>query len=267
MKSQEFISEITKLRRSDYSGGKEELPIDVPKRYVPLPGGSGLAYAVQGKKGSSNIHISIIDPKADPTPPEKRFWELPGEYRGRLEVWQRKAKPGAVIGELALYQYKFPIDGAYRVSFINVSEDYRGMGVAKSLYGIALSILKIVLVAGDSQTPGGRRNWLSLANIPGVEVKGVTKIDDDIFGPKRPTRYPLGPEGNRRASDAIEKIMASGADYLGLRKDSYGEQYHYFAFPVAGKGSELAPAIKKTFDVYTSNWGGGNMLYAVWTGR
>ena len=52
--------------------------------------------------------------------------------------------------------YPIPVKVA---KLIYVAEEFRGRGVAKSLYGIAMSILGFNIAADDLQTPGGRRNW------------------------------------------------------------------------------------------------------------
>ena len=53
-----------------------------------------------------------------------------------------------------------------------VDPDYRSRGLGKALYGIALSILKLTLEAGETQTKFGQRMWIMLNSIPGVEVLG-----------------------------------------------------------------------------------------------
>ena len=35
------------------------------------------------------------------------------------------------------------------------------------------------LVAGSKQTPDGRKMWLKLHSIPGVEVKGLVRLDKE----------------------------------------------------------------------------------------
>lgn len=61
---------------------------------------------------------------------------------------------------------------AWRVNTVAVNPQYRSQGLGKALYGIALSILGLTLEAGDTQTKHGRRMWLMLNSIPGVEVVG-----------------------------------------------------------------------------------------------
>jgi hypothetical protein len=92
----------------------------------------------------------------------------------------------------------FPIKNIYEVRGIGVLYEYRGQNLAKSLYGLVLLPppigLGATLLSDTSQTQGGKRNWASLARIPGVEVTGVVTISlrlqdeidmeviDDLFG-------------------------------------------------------------------------------------
>ena len=59
------------------------------------------------------------------------------------------------------------------VQGLEIAKEYRGQGLATSLYGIVLSILKLTLISDSSQTPMGARTWVSLSKIPGVEVRGL----------------------------------------------------------------------------------------------
>jgi hypothetical protein len=90
----------------------------------------------------------------------------------------------------------FPIKNSYQVRGIGVLYKYRGQNLAKSLYGLVLLPppigLGAALLSDTSQTQGGKRNWASLARIPGVEVTGVVSLSlqdeidmeviDDLFG-------------------------------------------------------------------------------------
>ena len=64
-----------------------------------------------------------------------------------------------------------------------------------ALYGIALSILKLTLVAGATQTQHGARQWLKLSQIPGVEVMGMKTApkNDRKLGPDNQILW-SGPE-------------------------------------------------------------------------
>ena len=158
-----------------------------------------------------------------------------------------------------------------------MDEDYRGRGLAMALYGIVLVVQKKVLVAGDSQTPGGRKNWLNLASIPGCEVKGFLTVSDKAL---RTRAVPKSGKGgsqfkqwdaesdNRMAETYMDHIMKLGGEYIGPYKD-YGSAFHAFAFPVTGVGSQLANAIKiPNVTLYNNGYGQAfdTGLYAQWTG-
>jgi GNAT superfamily N-acetyltransferase len=68
---------------------------------------------------------------------------------------------------------------------VAVDPDYRGQGLGKALYGIALSILKLTVEAGELQTRHGQQMWLMLNSIPGVEVKGYAMAPTDEYQQKR----------------------------------------------------------------------------------
>jgi hypothetical protein len=155
--------------------------------------------------------------------------------------------------------------GAVKVGTITVDEDYRGMGIAKALYGIVLTIMKRPLLAGSSQTPGGRRNWLSLSQIPGVEMKGYVSVNDYKLDAD-PTLQ--GTQLAARAEKNIDTIMGKlGGQHIGHNK----YDGHYFAFDVKPNTTkqELEAYVDTNLSkVYTSSYSGSNSgLYAVWTGQ
>lgn len=201
MKVKDFLTEIKRLDPKEYRGGKEQL---VPSPFYRvdfrsmkrLPGDSGFYYSVE--KSGSSIQI---------------------------QIWDKSNKShfsnGSIIGELNLDKpyYGFPIKNSYEVSTIIVDEDYRNKGIAKSMYGIAINILGYTLLAGESQTPGGMRNWVSLYNIPGVEVMGYVKIDiyDWIF------------KSLPHSQDEVADMLMGELGAINLGK--VDRNYH-FAFPV-----------------------------------
>lgn len=131
--------EIARIPQGDY-GDEDTLAqpkYDIEKK--ELPGGSGFTYAV-GKPGAEELEIMIFD----------------GD---------------TLAAELDLF-YTQDVTKAWRVSSVAVHPSYRSRGLGKALYGIALSILKLTLEAGDTQTKHGQRMWLMLNSIPGVEVMG-----------------------------------------------------------------------------------------------
>jgi hypothetical protein len=143
-----------------------------------------------------------------------------------------------------------------------VDEDYRGVGIAKALYGIVLTILKRPLLAGTSQTPGGRRNWVSLAGIPGVEMKGYISFDEDDLDTRR---NPYSMTTPAKANKNIDTIMGQlGGQYIG--KSRFGDVYFAFDVKPNTTGTELEAHVKTKLSAVYGNYNSDAGLYAVWTG-
>jgi GNAT superfamily N-acetyltransferase len=285
MRANEFLNqpqeldEIERLASYDYPGGKAYLNNKAyGKQVKKLPGGSGLLYSVsEGRYGG--IDIKLWDPNgadyiaqksagAEPRPVQLRR-EPSWAFRRRLDQWTNRqqglAAPGQLIGKLSVESdSSFPLRRAVQVGTITVDEDYRGVGIAKALYGIVLTILKRPLLAGTSQTPGGRRNWVSLASIPGVEMKGWVALDE--------TEFDASERGWGRASPAkVEKTIDTIMGQLGgqhIGKNSHGTDYFAFDVRPNTTGTELEAAVKtKLSQVYGSNYDSNAGLYAVWNGQ
>ena len=286
MRATEFINEtqeldeIERLTPSAYSGGKDSLyDKQVGKQVKKLPGGSGLLYSTsEGRYGG--IDIKLWDPNGkdfiaqkergiEPKPVRNRRESI-YDYRTRLYSWERSQRdlntPGQLIGKLSVSDAKyFPLKGAVQVDTITVDEDYRGMSLAKALYGIVLTIMKRPLLAGSSQTPGGRRNWLSLASIPGVEMKGYFSMDEEEIDPVA-AKGPYSMTTPAQVNKNIDIIMGQlGGQYMG--KGRHDDEY--FAFDV--KPDTTKQELKAYVDTKLSKvYGGYNSdtgLYAVWTGQ
>lgn len=286
MRATDFITEIERLRPDEYEGGKGYLNgTDSGKKVSVLPGGSGLLYSVgSGNWGGTSIKIwdpngkDFIEIKqrgAEPKPVIQRR-EDNWRFHGRVRDWEREQQklkaPGQLIGELTVDKAKsFPLNNAVKVGTITVDEDYRGIGLAKALYGIVLTILKLPLLAGTSQTPGGRKNWVSISGIPGVDMKGYISVgEDDLIARKIKPNDPKwikrdNVQQNKKVDQNIDTIMGQlGGQFIG--KGSYGD--HFFAFDVQPNttGKELEAAVKtKLSTVYSGEYNSG--LYAVWTGK
>lgn len=212
MRATELINEwgIERLDPEDYVGGAKSLKLwDVDKKSLkPLPGGSRFKYttSIRTALGKEKNDIFIVDP----------------------------ANRNQLVGRLVLEKYPFPIRNAYSVDAITVDEKYRGQGIALALYGIALSILKITLIAGWGQTPGGIKNWTNLITIPGCEVLGYLRVADKLL-----------------TDGMIDRVMMLGGEYIGELQSS-----HYFSFPVTINKTELANAVKgsdvKVYDGYNA---------------
>jgi hypothetical protein len=286
MRSSDFLNEtqeldeIERLNPSAYTGGKDSLyDKTAGKQIKKLPGGSGLLYSTsEGRYGG--IDIKLWDPNGkeylaqkskeqEPKPVQQRR-ETRWNYERRVIDWQRTQMglkaPGQLIGKLSVSEAKyFPLKGAVQVDTITVDEDYRGMSLAKALYGIVLTIMKRPLLAGSSQTPGGRRNWLSLASIPGVEMKGYFSMDEEELDPVA-AKVPYSMTTPAQVNKNIDIIMGQlGGQHMG--KGRHDDEY--FAFDVQPDTTKqelkayVDTKLSKVYGGYNSDTG----LYAVWTGQ
>jgi hypothetical protein len=278
MRAGEFVTEIERISKSGYEGGKDAMKYDYgrEKTIRPLPGGSGLLYSITD--GGGDYEIKIWDPQVkefDPgKPPQRYSWQMDAEYKRSVERWKErnetlkrdfKRSPGQLVGKLDVEEISFPLKGAVQVNTITVDEDYRGGGIGKALYGIVLTIMHRPLVAGSSQTPGGRKNWASLSQIPGVEMKGYVAVDDYDLSTDP---YDASPGERKRAEQTIDTIMGQlGGQYIGNTRG-----IEYFAFDVQPNttGQELQAFVDtKLSKIYSNDYRGrnDNGLFAVWTGR
>jgi ribosomal protein S18 acetylase RimI-like enzyme len=146
-----LVKEIARIPQGDF-GDADTLVApkhDVEKK--ELPGGSGFTYAVD-KTGTGNLEIMIFD----------------GD---------------TLAAELDLFETQ-DVTNAWRVETVAVNPEYRSRGLGKALYGIALSILRLTVEAGDTQTKHGQRMWLMLNSIPGVEVMGYNMERTEKYKPR-----------------------------------------------------------------------------------
>ena len=243
MRAAEFNEGIYPIPAGQFRGGKSslEIPQNFKNTLTKLPGGSGFVYTIT--PGGYVTEITIWDPKG-PDYINRHGAQLPlGQLIGKLEISSARL---------------FPLPGAVQVEVITVDEDYRGQGIAKALYGIVLTIMKLPLVAGDAQTPGGRINWVSLASIPGVEVKGYVGLEKYELVPNMPSQA-------KRAEQNIDTIMGElGGDYIG--QSPAGR--HIFAMDVQPNttGKELEAYVKTKMSKIYGNTKFHAGLYATWSG-
>jgi GNAT superfamily N-acetyltransferase len=273
------LSEIDRISTDTFTGGKESLSDkQVGKKVNKLPGGSGLYYSINEYR-STGPEVKIWDPNGkdyiaqksreqEPKPVQKRR-EANRDYRYRLRRWEEYQlnlnAPGQLIGKLLLSKVNsFPLEGALKVDIITVDEDYRGRGIATALYGIVLTIMRRPLLAGSSQTPGGRKNWVGLAKIPGVQIKGYVVMDVDDINPSA-ERSKFSDTTPAMANKNIDIIMGQlGGQYIG--KSRIGYEYFSFDIKPSRTKDELAAAVKtRLSNVYNGSSDVG--LYAVWTGQ
>ncbi len=135
------VMEIARIPVGDFGDKDTIIPMREPRSSRALPGGSNYTYAV--KNSANRKEITMFD-------------------------------QGKIIAELDLIDSIYP-PNTWEVEAIVVDPDYRGQSLGLALYGIALSELKLTLRAGRTQTRHGQAMWLKLNQIPGVEIRGVTK--------------------------------------------------------------------------------------------
>jgi GNAT superfamily N-acetyltransferase len=266
MRAKEFNEGIMTMQARDFRGGKSSmaLPQNFKNTATQLPGGSRFVYTITP---GGYTTINIWDPKgpdyinAAPRPvrkPRESQWT----YYSRVENWNNsKIAPGQLIGSLEISPIRyFPLPGAVAVEVITVDEDYRGQGIATALYGIVLTIMKRPLVAGDSQTPGGRRNWVGLASIPGVEIKGYVGFEkQDLDSNTR-----ILPQ-NKQAERNIDTVMGQlGGDYIGQIPS--GRQFFAFDVQPNTTGQQLEAYVKTQLSKIYGGTAFTSGLYAIWSG-
>jgi GNAT superfamily N-acetyltransferase len=135
------VMEIARIPVGDYGDKDTIIPMREPRNSRPLPGGSDYTYAV--KSTANRKEITLFD-------------------------------QGNIIAELDLVDSIYPAN-TWEVAAIVVDPDYRGQNLGLALYGLALSELQLTLRAGRTQTRHGQAMWLKLNQIPGVEIRGVTR--------------------------------------------------------------------------------------------
>jgi hypothetical protein len=208
-------------------------------------------FAYANKKTLSS---TLKDLKPVPDNPELKYGILPKDDEGNYNIIIFNDS-NHMIGSLNLHPVEqFPLQPAFTVGFVTVSEDWRGMGIANTLYKIALRDLNIKLLAGEQQTAGGRKNWIGLSKTPGVTISGwgwVEKMSTDGLS-------------NEVKQDVIdiqkkfEKSMAAvGAKSLGLHdaKTQWTRKptkYHWYLFPVHA-GEKEFKVKSRSIKIYYNN--------------
>lgn len=132
------LREIARIPQGDFGTPGTIVPPGPEVERKELPGGSGLTYGIN--RENDLIEIMVFD-------------------------------GNNLAGELDIVYTQGPAK-TWAVDSVAVDPAHRGRGIAKALYGIALSILKLPIEAGQIQTKHGQQMWLMLNSIPGVEVVG-----------------------------------------------------------------------------------------------
>ena len=93
--------------------------------------------------------------------------------------------------------------GAWHVDLLNVDSRYKGNNLAIKIYKFLMKKLDITLMAGTSQSAGGRYVWNKLSKTPGVVVYAKKSPYSKVFDfPKAGNRELVGKVFDLYGSDA-----------------------------------------------------------------
>lgn len=215
MRSYEFTDEaIIKIPQIDFQGDDDNLPTGKKlKQYLAQsrPLNSQLAYTIDktGAWHGAGIDMFIF-------------------------------KDSQAIGWINVYPVlDFPKQPAYTVPSVMVRSTHQGQGISKLLYQLVFTQLKGCILAGEQQTPGGRRNWVALNNTPGVRVYGWASLDQ---------KYLLRMKKQHVQDKFNANLEKTGAKLLGNAREQ-----DFYIFPVAAERNILKPLVAKTFKLYQAN--------------
>lgn len=207
------LNEIESIFKGDYNPGLKTFSIsekfaDIAKsKMKPLPGNDRYTYVIGDLDPYGSIYV--FDPND-------------------LSYF---------VGKLDLSSFTV-FKNTLRVMSIMVHPKYRGQGIAKSLYKLVLMPkpygLGMILMSDDIQTPGGKRNWVSISQIPGMEVTGLIKISKNLEHPDEDVED----DSVKIITDLIGKV---GGVYYADNKFSY-----YFQIPVNVSPTRLENSIKSS---------------------
>jgi hypothetical protein len=242
MKTTRIFQEISRLDRRDFSKDDADEFVKyssdttsaqrqgLASKQKPLPGGSGLGYVFRNGGYSSSVHI--FDGK---------------KPVGLLTLDLAPKDIRSALGEKTL-----------AIQTIGVEKEYEGRRIGLALYGVALTELGYTLLAGESQTPDGRRMWTKLNSIPGVEVGGYARIWGDSYA-------------SMKEIEKFEENLLKLSEEHGVEVTETDEGSYIAVFPVGidPNGREMASMIAP-FSVYQSANGRGRKpetgMYARWVG-
>jgi hypothetical protein len=157
----------------------------------------------------------------------------------------------------------FPIKNSYQVANVGLDGEYRGTGLGQNLYGIAMKLLGMTIVADDTQTPQARSSWLRLSQVPGVAINGYASLFADDWA-KRNNRSEIYDDSAKRL---ISSLLQAGGQVLGEKSP-----FVYISFPVGNNADQTElQAVQKGIAIYSArhpeDGGTEHGLYARWGGQ
>lgn len=220
----------------------------LPAGVKPVPGAPNLGYQLDGGSGQMQTMFTGASHK----------------------LWLYDLEQKAPIGWLALRDTAFPLPRSMQVANAQIRDAYRGRGLGQSLYGVAIKVLGMTIVADETQTPEARRLWTNLHGIPGVSIRGwINFMAEDVF-----TKFDKFNMNNTRANQrriaSLQRLQTPRP--MNQPRDQF--DYVYFDFPVqSGPGGQELQAAEKFAAIYTRYHPEDNPrtydvgLYARWTGQ
>ena len=138
----------------------------------------------------------------------------------------------------------FPLPNSYQVTLTSLDTQYRGQGLAQTLYGVGMKLLGMTIVSDVEHTPEARRMWVRLHQIPGVEISGYAEVSPRSWA-KRDNPDEIYDYDDL---DIIRAVRRAGGQEIG------SDQHNtYLAFPVTGNvdRGELQ-ALHKKLAIYSA---------------
>jgi hypothetical protein len=157
----------------------------------------------------------------------------------------------------------FPIKNSYQVANVALDNEYRGTGLGQNLYGVAMKLLGMTIVADDTQTPQARGSWLRLSQVPGVVINGYTSVFPEDWA-LRNNRNEIYDDSAKRL---ISSLLKAGGQEIGKTP-----HFVYVSFPVGANADQNElQALQKGITIYSArhpeDGGTQNGLYARWGGQ
>ena len=239
------INEIIRMPQRDFPGSEDDLLDHGIKNFdktLELPG-TNFRYATAHNE-SRGFELFVFDPSSK--------YSIPDDRSNSLFIKKLK-RANKTTGKMIAHAYfskhlDFPAKKAYTVDSIMVSPQYRNQGIANSIYTLALRDFGMTLVSGDTQTPGGARNWLSLFKSPNINVYGYVRINRNVT--------------NKRLDTLFGEL---GAVYLG---NTFSGIFDYFSYEVLPNkdmtrlNSMVSTVLSKLYHGQDYDYETG--LYATW---